>query len=88
MEAWLTWDLALPFQLSHFCFTSLLLVKESGFSPAFLRQEEMIPTWKLWYLTAHSALLEILELQLGTKFLWKAELRCHFANARQCWWKG
>lgn len=29
VEAWLTCDLALPFQLSYFCFTSFLLVKES-----------------------------------------------------------
>lgn len=40
----------------------------------------MIPTWELWYLTTHSALLEILKLQLGTKFLLKDELRYHVAN--------
>lgn len=34
----------------------------------------MIPTWELQYLTTHSALLEILKLQLGTKFLLKEEL--------------
>ena len=41
----------------------------------------MILTWELWYLTTHSALLEILKLQLGTKFLLKDELHCHFADA-------
>lgn len=32
-------------------------------------------------MTTHSALLEILQLQLGTKFLLKEELFYHFANA-------
>jgi len=41
----------------------------------------MIPAWKLWYLTTHSALLEILKLQLGTNFLLKEELCYHFADA-------
>lgn len=41
----------------------------------------MIPTWELWDLTTHSALLEIIRHQLGIKFLQKDKLCYHFANA-------
>lgn len=41
----------------------------------------MIPIWELWYFTTHSAVLEILKLQLGTEVLLKDVLCYHFANA-------